>query len=303
MKTPRAWRAQLVENLSGYRCAGMGTLHSHRDRVAKILKKGDYASLFAYLWRRFGPPVHGWDDHKEMVRYFLTTPMEGVLLGFDCSPGGLDLSVSYGLSEDLMRKCDIYERGGCDRWRLGFMTHCCLHPSIFSHMMLAYDVITFARGYPAHTCFTRDPFWASPNKRQMVLSEFRKYVDRVGPPPTIRRGDPFDDVPPVAELPEPFRSILGAIEATARDLLRPVNVRDVYINAVGEIPDEKLGRLKAVYPSGRAGFGCSPQLLDAGDSWLTLRKRIDALGGVDATIKQLNLAEQAGKLFVGNSPA
>lgn len=36
--------------------------------------------LFAYLFRRFGPPNWSWDPTKYLVQYVLTTPLEGVLL-------------------------------------------------------------------------------------------------------------------------------------------------------------------------------------------------------------------------------
>ena len=39
-----------------------------------------YGKLFAYLFRRFGPPMAGWDHYKEIACYYLTTPMDGVWL-------------------------------------------------------------------------------------------------------------------------------------------------------------------------------------------------------------------------------
>ena len=40
----------------------------------------DYGSLFAYCFRRFGYPTHGWDDYKELVGYYLKTPSPDLIL-------------------------------------------------------------------------------------------------------------------------------------------------------------------------------------------------------------------------------
>lgn len=40
----------------------------------------DYGKLFAYCFRRFGYPDRGWDDYKELVSYYLTTPHPGLVL-------------------------------------------------------------------------------------------------------------------------------------------------------------------------------------------------------------------------------
>lgn len=40
----------------------------------------EYGSLFAYLFRRFGYPECGWDNYKELVAYYLTTPHPNMIL-------------------------------------------------------------------------------------------------------------------------------------------------------------------------------------------------------------------------------
>lgn len=55
--------------------------------------KWDYGHAFAYLWRRFGPPLEGCDSYKELVGYILTTGMKGVLLYISPKPHA---STSFG---------------------------------------------------------------------------------------------------------------------------------------------------------------------------------------------------------------
>lgn len=58
---------------------------------------------FAYLFRRFGYPISGWDDYKELVSYFLTTPEPDVILW--CKPSShLRYSFGYGKSLELSDK-------------------------------------------------------------------------------------------------------------------------------------------------------------------------------------------------------
>jgi len=83
--------------------------------ASKILPGLRGCPLFAYLFRRFGYPSQGWDDHKELVRYLLTTPMDKVFLEVrpylgsdyrhDCPQGPDEVSVrlmfGYCISQHL----------------------------------------------------------------------------------------------------------------------------------------------------------------------------------------------------------
>jgi len=55
--------------------------------------------MFAYLWRRFGPPNGMSDDLKDLCTYILTTPMEGVILGVSPKPSGMPLTFIGGVSQ------------------------------------------------------------------------------------------------------------------------------------------------------------------------------------------------------------
>ena len=60
--------------------AAMSGLFDPGDIAAQILPELRGCPLFAYLFRRFGYPNSGWDDHKDLTRYVLTTPMDNVFL-------------------------------------------------------------------------------------------------------------------------------------------------------------------------------------------------------------------------------
>ena len=61
---------------------------------------------FAYLWRRFGPPWRGGDDHKSLVDYYLTTPDEKVYLWVHLSCAGLFYSVGYMAATEIREERD-----------------------------------------------------------------------------------------------------------------------------------------------------------------------------------------------------
>ena len=115
----------------------------------------------------------------------------------------------------------------------------------------------------------------------------KDYLQRVQPCPCPRRFEEsfqtdheniFLRPPiPIKQLPRsPQRTILWAIEEGLKDLLRPVFVRDMAINATGRIKDEDVRR--SVPKSSRAGYGCSPDLIDAGDDWWDLTALIRIKG-------------------------
>lgn len=58
----------------------MGGIIWTPDIADEIFDTWDYGHAFAYLYRRFGPPHLGSDPHTELVSYWLTTKMKGVLL-------------------------------------------------------------------------------------------------------------------------------------------------------------------------------------------------------------------------------
>jgi len=141
--------------------AGIADPGKHAD---DILPNGDYASLFVYMYRRFGISEYGSDPYKEIVCWYLTTPDPAVVLMVSPRPSGLRYSFGYVVDTRV------------------------------------YD-------YYSH-----------------------------------------DEVEAIRIEIEP------ALKQSMKDLLTPTNVRDVYINAVGKVSDDAIGRTTCNY-SKWAGFG------------------------------------------------
>ncbi len=84
------------------------------DISERVFASWDYGSAFAYLWRRFGPPFEGSDPHKDLVSYFLTTDMKGVLLYVrPC----VSASTSFGYSATRQRRRKLFIEDTHALWR------------------------------------------------------------------------------------------------------------------------------------------------------------------------------------------
>lgn len=94
---------------------GMGSLYFKKEDLQKILPNYDYGHAFAYLWRRFGPPIFGCDSYKELAQYILTTKKKGVWL--TCSPKPSSwVSFGMGLSSEVYQEIAKDLSGRRENW-------------------------------------------------------------------------------------------------------------------------------------------------------------------------------------------
>lgn len=70
----------------------------------------------AYLWRRFGPPWRGGDDHKSLVDYTLTTEDPQIFLWLHLGGSGLAYSVGYLAHESIREEADRPMADWCKRY-------------------------------------------------------------------------------------------------------------------------------------------------------------------------------------------
>lgn len=71
----------------------------------------NYGELFAYCFRRFGYPNFGWDDHKELTCYLLTTPRKDMLLRVRPSVGSdADLCFQFLVPLGVTQRASQYGR-------------------------------------------------------------------------------------------------------------------------------------------------------------------------------------------------
>jgi hypothetical protein len=107
-------------DLSGeWDICGSNMVCSSRDIVCKVFSaddcETDYSGeMLMYLFRRFGYPVYGWDGHKSVVDYCLTTPDPDVMLW--CKPSSrLVHSFGFGLREPFARQSGL----AYSKWKRG----------------------------------------------------------------------------------------------------------------------------------------------------------------------------------------
>ena len=61
-------------------CGESSCIFELESAAEEIVGKPASGDVFMYLFRRFGYPIFGWDDQKNLVIYRITTPMPGVIL-------------------------------------------------------------------------------------------------------------------------------------------------------------------------------------------------------------------------------
>lgn len=161
------WRATILKNIEDENWQGaMAGIADPGKDVDNIFPNGDYASLFVYMYRRFGIPISGSDSYKEMARWYLTTPDDAVALMVSPRPYGLRYSFGY-----------------------------------------------------------------------LINTNVYNYNSR-------------DDVENIRKRIEP------SLEQSMKDLLVPTNVRDTFINAIGNVSDDKIK--ETCNYSKWAGYGVTP---------------------------------------------
>lgn len=91
------WHAEIWggggPNRSKWRGAGSGIVDP--GAFADLTGNAEYGPLFAYMYRRFGVPEFGSDDHKEIANWYITTPDENVVLRVSPRPSGCRYSFGY----------------------------------------------------------------------------------------------------------------------------------------------------------------------------------------------------------------
>lgn len=91
----KKWRAT-IQKTNGEHWQGAMAGIAHPGKYADdIFQNGDYASLFVYMYRRFGIPISGSDPYKEIACWYLTTPDTAVALIVSPRPSGLRYSFGY----------------------------------------------------------------------------------------------------------------------------------------------------------------------------------------------------------------
>lgn len=181
-----------------------------------------YGALFAYLYRRFGPPNSNGDDHKEICSYNVTTPMKDVFLHIKIgAQTDTRLQFGYLLSQKIDNAIIKMKHAPATKWRT------------------AYFAWLQEKGI--------DQTNTSSEQRLQLAN---KFMDETGHQlPT--------GLAPLRKGSLGYRAE-QAIRETLIALKRPVFVRDVPINPAGK--DNPVGRPVRRHKS--AGYGIPTQFFD-----------------------------------------
>ena len=91
----KKWRPGVFKS-NGERWQGaMAGIADPGGYAEEIFPNGDFASLFVYMYRRFGIPEVGSDPYKEIACWYIKTPDPAVALMVSPRPSGLRYSFGY----------------------------------------------------------------------------------------------------------------------------------------------------------------------------------------------------------------
>lgn len=203
---------------------------------------------FAYLFRRFGYPVYGWDGYKELCQYHLTTPMRGVGLWVSLKTG---VDFGYMLTEKLERVCFVEKRAPYNAWQDRFRSWAKTkgYSAISRWDFTREELDTVGYPWMAERGLTDEmltdeiirQFW---DEQDAKLKVWREEYSAIEPFP--ERSD--DEIYGETRL-----KVWTALERAMRELLRPVRVRDTVIDIFGRV--DSFGRFKPLEESPMAGVG------------------------------------------------
>ena len=247
------WKGCEPANMDDGRYHGaMGGMFWPGQDAVRILgeDRWDYGHAFAYLFRRFGYSEYGWDGYKSLARYCLTTPMDGVVLVVN--PGTkVWISFGYSLRSDVEAKCRGEEMrpnriwaGKFRRWAAKNYRVLPVDADFWSPKKLCDRLF---RAYcvqsglleewwdkdPANVAFSTEFGMEWIARKSEENSEFKRRYRGVEP------WCPRLDLSKWMELDDGMVSYrVGlALSMAIADLMAPVNVRDWFINVLGEVDD------------------------------------------------------------------
>jgi len=195
-------------------------------------------AVFIYMFRRFGYPRVGWDGQKTLIRYILTTQMEGVLLIVQPNATGSG-TFGYELRDVIDRECyeedikphqDRYAR--FEAWAIknkGIETmHMCYEPDLekLNRVWRTWKESHKPNEFESQKAAEKQFYKEQEKVTRGLLDEYLNVESFAKPLPVADRPD--DSI-----MKQCQTALLAAIE----DLHIPVMVRDVAINIRGKCGD------------------------------------------------------------------
>ena len=197
-------------------------------------------TAFAYLWRRFGPPWLGSDEHKDLAAYYLTTEDPEVYLSVTPSGSPLVYAVGYLSTADII---DEY-RVPWVKWETALWRHwVAQHPEI--------DWPNQAEWPEDRRAEVLDSFYADRYREEW----YKAAIAAVGDAPKRSHPNEWRTAGGICQR------VNQALYSAIQDLLRPVYVRDVPLNLLG-VCNSRETYGESVDPSPFAGYGVPKEELD-----------------------------------------
>lgn len=263
----------------------------HVDITEQIFSEGpSQGSLFAYLYRRFGPPNGHSDSYKNLATWNLSVGVDDAWLRVTPSGGG-----EGHLSFDLMIPHDVADAG--NKYRRGRLADWGYEQEVFEAFLQQHKLV---------------PSWSnaveSPNlveKRSQCLPDAAPNVAFIDAAMRhLPSGDPrckealtlikafrtshycpskYEPANPEEWSDEhPLKPYLLGALATLRDLTRPVEIGDGHIDPYGQVPGGEDIDLDLAVPAFESGnFACPQSALDNIDSLTDVIDTVAELGGGD----------------------
>lgn len=248
MNKEKEWHSKQITNFKGDYEGAMGGIFWLDKDAKKILSgKINYGEAFAYLFRRFGYPRFGWDGYKTLVHYYLSTPMDGVVLIVEPNAFGV-CPFGYILRKDLDIKCYEEEHKPITEWFERLYTWVKKEHDIEFYDVLGGDKKRIQKTWINWLSFRYPNVTKDGDVTEEMQSEFfniqwklrEKYVNLYKEIENLpKRDDEIMDLPDTSIRKKCYKALCTSI----KDLLIPVNIRDVLINIKGRVDDDKWNNI------------------------------------------------------------
>jgi len=229
------------------------------DPGEQTLEKLNAGDVFVYLFRRFGYPRFGWDDDKNLVSYYLTTPMDGVVLNVmpDVTGAG---TFGYMLREDLYKSCSEENILPYKEWQFKRDAWALREHKIEIIEWFEKDIDKLNRVGSKWAADKEDSdFKDQDDVDQSFLND--QEAIRLKCVNEYKEIEPFPKKIPIKDRDDSSitKQCYTALCDTIEDLKRPVYVRDVQINISGRLKDISVD-YDAIQYSNMAGIGVGDKL-------------------------------------------
>lgn len=263
--------ASLPEVMASYLPLSFATVRRDARQVERVFNpvlastvgaELEYGSLFAYLFRRFGCPLHGWNGTAELCRYVLTTPRVDLFLSVvPRIDGRTDLGLSFLGPAPLAQAAEEYLHAGLRHWEERALAH---QSRLGMPAWLRKRALARCGTAPMPTVGSRadlqmwravlqlEPGGAAPVKRRA-----QSFLDRCQAAYAQVEAPPAPQVRPQAlgdwDEADPLKPYALAAVRTLVSLKREVRVGDVAIDVFGA----RAGTARPLAAAPSAGQPCS----------------------------------------------